>query len=64
MKNRELAIVGMGLHPWGKWPDKSMAEMGCYAITQALEDAHMKWRDIEAMACGAYMWIADQGGVP
>ncbi|MFC2070024.1 hypothetical protein ACFLTB_02465 [Chloroflexota bacterium] len=64
MKNRELAIVGMGLHPYGKWQDKSMAEMGCYAVTQALEDANMKWRDIEAMACGAYMWIADQGGVP
>jgi acetyl-CoA acetyltransferase len=64
MKNRDLAIVGMGLHPWGKWPDKSMAEMGTYAITQALADAHMKWRDIEAMACGAYMWVADQGGVP
>jgi acetyl-CoA acetyltransferase len=64
MKNRELAIVGMGLHPWGVWKNKSMAEMGCYAITQALADAHMKWRDIQAMACGAYMWIADQGGVP
>jgi acetyl-CoA acetyltransferase len=64
MKNRELAIVGLGVHPYGKWPDKSMAELGCYAITEALEDAHMKWKDIETMACGAYMWIADQGGVP
>lgn len=64
MKNRELAIVGMGLHPWGVWKNKSMAEMGCYAVNEALKDAHMKWRDIQAMACGAYMWIADQGGVP
>ena len=64
MKNRDIAIVGVGVHPYGKWPDKSMAEMGCYAIDQALTDAHMKWRDIQTMACGAYMWIADQGGVP
>jgi acetyl-CoA acetyltransferase len=64
MKNRDIAIVGMGLHPWGVFKDRSMAQLGCYAITEALKDAHMKWRDIEAMACGAYMWIADQGGVP
>jgi len=64
MKNRNLAIVGIGLHPWGVFKDKSMAEMGCVAISNALADAHMKWRDIQTMACGAFMWIADGGGVP
>ena len=48
MKNREIAIVGLGVHPYGRWPDKSMAELGCYAIDQALEDAHMKWRNSQA----------------
>jgi acetyl-CoA acetyltransferase len=64
MKNRELAIVGMGLHPWGAFPDKSMAEMGVVAIQNALTDANMNWREVETMAAGAYMWISGQAGVP
>ncbi len=64
MKNREIAIVGVGLHPWGVFKEESMAEMATEAITNALSDAKMGWRDIEAMVCGSYMWIADQGGVP
>jgi len=54
----------MGLHPWGVWKEKSMAEMATYAIINALADAKMDWRDIEAMACGGFMWIADRGGIP
>jgi acetyl-CoA acetyltransferase len=38
--------------------------MGTYAIIKALADAKMSWREIEAMTCGGYMWIADQGGIP
>jgi acetyl-CoA acetyltransferase len=64
MKNRELAIVGMGLHPWGQFPDKSMAEMGVVAIQNALKDANMDWREVQAMAAGAYMWISGCTGVP
>jgi len=64
MKHREVAIVGVGLHPWGVFKEQSMAEMATEAIVNALADAKMGWREIEAMACGAYMWIADQGGVP
>lgn len=64
MKNRELAIVGVGLHPWGVFPDKTMPEMGVDAIMEALADANMSWREIETMACGAYMFTADKAGVP
>jgi acetyl-CoA acetyltransferase len=64
VKNREIAIVGMGLHPWGVWKEKSMAEMATYAIINALADAKMDWREVEAMACGGFMWIADRGGIP
>jgi acetyl-CoA acetyltransferase len=64
VKNREIAIVGVGLHPWGVWKEKSMAEMATYAIINALADAKMDWREVEAMACGGFMWIADRGGIP
>ena len=64
MKNRQVAIVGMGLHPWGVWPEKSMAELGTYAIQNALADANLNWRQVDAMVAGAYLWMSQQAGVP
>ena len=67
MKNlhRDVAIVGMGLHPWGVYPNKSIAEMGVYAMSKALENANnMNWRQIQAMVAGSYGFIADREGVP
>ncbi len=54
----------MGLHPWGVWPDKSMAELGTYAIQNALNDAGLNWRQVDAMVAGAYLWMSQQAGVP
>jgi acetyl-CoA acetyltransferase len=64
VKNRQVAIVGMGLHPWGVWPDKSMAELGTFAIQKALDDANLNWRQVDAMVAGAYLWMSQQAGVP
>jgi len=64
VKNRQVAIVGMGLHPWGVWPEKSMAELGTYAIQNALADANLNWRQVDAMVAGAYLWMSQQAGVP
>jgi len=54
----------MGLHPWGVWPEKSMAELGTYAIQNALADANLNWRQVDAMVAGAYLWMSQQAGVP
>ncbi|MBI2866397.1 MAG: lipid-transfer protein [Chloroflexi bacterium] len=64
MKPREVAIVGVGLHPWGAFPQKSIPDMAVVAISQALENAHMSWREVETVASGAYMWISGTGGIP
>lgn len=63
-KHRDVAIVGIGLHPWGVFKEKSMAELAVTAITNALADASMEWKQIQTMACGGYMWVADQQGIP
>lgn len=60
---REVAIVGIGRHPWGVFPDKYIAEMGVEAVLKALEDANMEWKEIEAMVAGAYHWMADREGL-
>jgi len=60
---REVAIVSIGLVPWGLYPDKSMGELGAEAIISALAKANMQWREIETIACGGYHWLADREGM-
>lgn len=48
---REIVILGVGLHPFGRFGDKSFVEMGQEAALLALRDANLSWRDIQA----AYM---------
>jgi len=62
-KFRKVAIVGVGLHPWGVFPDKSMPEMAVEAITEALTDAKMAWREVESMAAGTYLWVSQREGM-
>ena len=62
-KFRDVAIVGVGLHPWGVFGEKSMPEMAVEAITEALADAKMEWREIESMVAGTYLWITQREGL-
>lgn len=62
MKNREVAIVSVGLHPWGVFPDKSQPEMAVEAISSALKKANMDWREIEFIVAGSPLWVADKEG--
>lgn len=43
----DVAIVGVGLHPFGRFPGVSGTEMGATAIRRALADAEVEWRDID-----------------
>ncbi|MBI5605699.1 MAG: thiolase family protein [Deltaproteobacteria bacterium] len=45
---REIAIVGIGIHKFGRFDGKPYAEIGREAARMALKDANMSWRDIEA----------------
>ncbi len=41
----ELAILGVGMHPWGKW-GRNFTEYGVHAARLALADAAVDWRDV------------------
>jgi acetyl-CoA C-acetyltransferase len=43
----DVAIVGIGIHPFGRHPEISASEMGAMATRQALSDAGMQWSDIQ-----------------
>ncbi len=41
-----VAILGVGMHPWGKW-GRNFVEYGLHAANEALADAGLAWRDIQ-----------------
>jgi acetyl-CoA acetyltransferase len=46
------AIVGVGMHPFGRFGDKSAIEMGVDAARAALADAGAQWKDVDLLLCG------------
>ena len=50
----DVAIVGVGLHPFGRHPGVSGIQMGAVAIRKALADAGVEWKDIEFAFGGSY----------
>jgi acetyl-CoA acetyltransferase len=47
----EVAVLGVGMHPWGKW-GKPFAAYGLAAAKAALADAGVQWSDIDFMVGG------------
>lgn len=50
----DVAIVGVGLHPFGRFPGKTALRMGADAARLALADAGLSWRDIQFAIGGSY----------
>jgi acetyl-CoA acetyltransferase len=47
--DRDVAVLGVGMHPWGKWGN-DFTEYGMVAARRALADAGLEWRDIQYVA--------------
>lgn len=52
--NKDIAIIGVGMHPWGKW-GKNFVEYGVVAARHALKDAGVAWKDIQFVSGAATM---------
>jgi acetyl-CoA acetyltransferase len=50
----DVAIIGVGLHPFGRFPGVSGIDMGAIAIRRALADAGVGWKQIEFAFGGSY----------
>jgi acetyl-CoA acetyltransferase len=48
---KDVAVLGVGMHPWGKW-GKSFVEYGVIAARKALEDAGLEWKDVQFVSGG------------
>jgi acetyl-CoA acetyltransferase len=42
-----VAIVGVGIHPFGRFDGVTGLDLGAYAVRQALRDAGIEWRDAQ-----------------
>ncbi len=52
--SNEIAIIGAGMHPWGKW-GHNFVQYGVAAAREALADAGVSWQDIKFVSGGATM---------
>ncbi len=43
----DVAIIGVGLHPFGRFGDKPALEMGAEAVRAACADASVPWKDVQ-----------------
>ena len=57
----DVAIIGIGMHPWGIWPEKNMLMMGQEAVELALKDANLEWKDIPFVAAGVSRFSGSMG---
>jgi acetyl-CoA acetyltransferase len=50
----DVAIIGVGLHPFGRYGDKLCLQMGAEAAQQALDDAGIPWASVQRAFVGSF----------
>lgn len=58
---RDVAVMGVGMHAWGKFPETSVTELCRVAVEAALADAAVGWRDVEAVAAASSRFSGGKG---
>lgn len=52
---REVVVAGVGIHEFGRFPEKDYREIGRVAAERALKDANVEWKDIQVAYVGNVM---------
>lgn len=58
---RPVYILGVGAHPWGKFPHKAQLQLALEAMSLALTDAHLEWNDLQAMVAASSRFEGGMG---
>ena len=49
---REVVVLGVGLHPFGRFSEKDLAGLARDAVVEALGDAGVRWKDVQVAYFG------------
>lgn len=49
---RDVCVIGTGMIPFGKYPDKTLAEIGWPAVKEAIVESGVSRNSIDAVYCG------------
>jgi acetyl-CoA acetyltransferase len=52
MTVRDVSVIGVGMIPFGKYPDRKLSDLGWPAVKAAVADANIEPRKIQAAYCG------------
>ena len=52
MNMRGVSIIGVGMIPFGKYPERKLADLGWPAVKAAIADCGIDPRRVEAAYCG------------
>src|SRR3954454_25184938 len=50
----DVAIIGVGMHPFGRFEGKTAMQMGADAIFAAVADAGIEWKDVQFATGGSW----------
>ena len=63
--DRDVAVLGVGMHPWGKW-GRNFVSYGVHAAREALKDSGVAWAahvgGFVFGVLGGLIWKARGGG--
>jgi acetyl-CoA acyltransferase len=45
----DVAVIGVGMHPFGRFPGVSLKDLARVAVIKALDDAHLGVKDVDAV---------------
>ena len=49
---RKVVVLGVGLHPFGRFPEHDLPQLARPAVVEALKDASVSWKDVQAAYFG------------
>jgi acetyl-CoA acetyltransferase len=51
VSGHDVAVLGVGMHPWGKW-GRNFVSYGVHAAREALKDSDVAWEDVDLVVGG------------
>jgi acetyl-CoA acetyltransferase len=58
---RDVYIIGTGISPWLGFSEQVFTNFGTMAVDNALKDADIEWKKIQAIMAGIFVWGGNAG---